>query len=95
MALSIYAIMLIIVTTLPAAADLGFIAVGDFGRDNSGQFAVSSGMNTVAGLMNASFAVLLGDNFYSHGIDSEADACSSRFTTTFQEVYDGLARPTI
>lgn len=49
------------------AADLNFLAVGDWGKDNIGEYADAKGMETVGQQLKASFAVMLGDNFYSSG----------------------------
>ena len=61
-----------IVIALPAlfglcASDLNFLAVGDWGKDNVGEYADAAGMETVGKQLEASFAVMLGDNFYSSG----------------------------
>merc|ERR1719201_2516370 len=43
-------------------------------------------MNTVAGQLNAKFALALGDNFYSSGVKSVTD---SRFEHTFEQCFTG------
>ncbi|KAJ8604122.1 hypothetical protein CTAYLR_001798 [Chrysophaeum taylorii] len=72
-----------------AAAEYTFLAVGDWGNDNSGQYADAKGMETVAEEINAAFVLLLGDNFYADGIQGTDK--SSRFETTFEDVYNGTA----
>ena len=68
---------------------LTFLAVGDWGNDNTGQQADAKGMETIAEQIKPSFALMLGDNFYSSGIHGDAHA--ERFEKTFEDVYVGTA----
>jgi len=78
----------------PAAGDLSVVAIGDWGGHNDEEPTTESQRLTAIGLrrkaveLNASFAMLMGDNFYSHGISS--DDTSSRFRDTFEAVYAKL-----
>ena len=56
---------------------LRFLAVGDWGKDNVGEYADADGMETIASKIGANFTVMLGDNFYTTGI--HGDAHSPRF----------------
>ncbi|CAE7946274.1 ACP5 [Symbiodinium sp. KB8] len=73
-----------------AWAGPSFLAVGDWGgRDDdhpttSGQVEASAGMARVAQEIGAEMVLLLGDNFYSHGVQTEH---SPRFHETFEDVY--------
>jgi len=68
---------------------LRFFAVGDWGADNDGQHADATGMESVAQAISPTFAVMLGDNFYTSGI--HGDAHDPRFESTFEKVYTGPA----
>ena len=61
---------------------LTFLAVGDWGEDNEGQYADAKGMETIAEQIRPSFMLMLGDNFYSSGIHGDAHA--ERFEKTFE-----------
>ena len=71
-------------------SQLSFLAIGDWGGQNdsqpttSGQIAASHGMSIVASDIDAKGILLLGDNFYHHGVESNT---SSRFNITFEQVY--------
>jgi len=69
-------------------ADLNFLAVGDWGMDTTAQTNAAKGMDAVASQINASFVVLLGDNFYNQGIRGDR---KKRFKATFDDVYNGEA----
>ena len=66
------------------------MAIGDWGGDNDwspsnkAEKAAAAGMATVAKDLNANGSLLLGDNFYRHGVRSNE---SSRFQSTFEAVY--------
>lgn len=68
-----------------------FLAVGDWGGTDSspftevGQVAAAKGMAQKAEEIGARFVLALGDNFYSHGIESDAN--DARFQQTFEDVY--------
>lgn len=73
-------------------SDLHFLVMGDWGGSESSPYTTSSevalakGMNTAAEQLGAKFALALGDNFYSHGLDS---VDSSRFDDTFEQCFSG------
>jgi tartrate-resistant acid phosphatase type 5 len=73
-----------------AAAPLTLMAVGDWGGDsdlipaNKAERQAAAGMSKVAAELHASAVLLLGDNFYLHGVSSNE---SSRFEHTFERVY--------
>ena len=52
-----------------------FVAVGDAGKGNSGQYAVADAMRDVCATHGGcEFALLLGDNIYDTGVDDREDA---------------------
>ena len=71
-------------------APLSLMAIGDWGGDNDQQpanaaeIAAAKGMSAKATELAASAVLLLGDNFYLHGVSSSS---SSRFNQTFENVY--------
>ncbi|CAE7275255.1 ACP5 [Symbiodinium natans] len=76
---------------LPAVwAGPSFLAVGDWGGHSDhhptthGQVEAAAGMAKVAKDKGAEMVLLLGDNFYDHGVQSTN---SPRFSETFEEVY--------
>ena len=74
-----------------SAAPLSLVAIGDWGGDSdaqpttAAQIAAAAGMSKVADETGAEAILLLGDNFYTHGVSSST---SSRFNETFEQVYD-------
>ena len=72
-----------------AAAPLSLVAIGDWGGDSdehpttAAQVAAAAGMAKIADEVNADSILLLGDNFYTHGVSSST---SSRFNETFEQV---------
>lgn len=62
----------------PAVEDLGavrFIAIGDSGKGNEGQYLVAAAMKAVCEERGGcDFAVMLGDNIYNSGVDDIDDA---------------------
>lgn len=74
----------------PSAVGLSLLAVGDWGgsSDNhpttSGQISAAAGMSQIADQINAQGILLLGDNFYDHGVHT---CKSKRFQETFEDVY--------
>lgn len=78
-----------------ASADaLDFLVMGDWGGKGSGtcttaeEVNTAKGMNAAAQSLGATFALALGDNFYSGGVKSVNDA---RFKETFEDVFTGPA----
>jgi tartrate-resistant acid phosphatase type 5 len=69
----------------PGTDYLQFYALGDTGSGNARQAAVASSMARLQAEMPASFALLLGDNFYPRGVRSTDDR---RWQNTFEGVYD-------
>jgi tartrate-resistant acid phosphatase type 5 len=85
--------MRFLVPFLPAcAAELHFLAMGDWGGSGhspyttSSEVATAKGMNAVAGSLGAKFALALGDNFYDHGVKSVDD---HQFASTFEQCFNG------
>ncbi len=76
----------------PTAGPVSFLAVGDWGGDSDAdpvtpaQAAAAKGMADLAAALpgGARGVLLLGDNFYSCGVQSNA---SARFQETFEDVY--------
>jgi len=72
------------------SAGPSFLAVGDWGGADDdhpttrSQVESAAGMAKVAKHIGAEAVLLLGDNFYSHGVKSET---SPRFSETFENVY--------
>ena len=72
------------------AGPISLIAIGDWGGDSdtqpttAAQIAASAGMSRVAQSISAKGILLLGDNFYTEGVETET---SSRFNATFEQVY--------
>jgi len=83
-----------------ASAAINFLAVGDWGGQDSspyytaGQKASVTGMNKVASAIKSQFVLALGDNFYSSGIPTKSSSSDPRFQTTFENVYTGDALQT-
>lgn len=80
----------ILVIAPQVTSKLSLVVVGDWGGDSdeepttAAQIADSNGMATVAHNLDAEGVLLLGDNFYTHGVDS---VDSVRFNITFEQVY--------
>jgi len=78
----------------PVASDLAVVAIGDWGGDDDEEPTTESQRLTAVGLtrkaleLDASLTMLMGDNFYHHGIHG-ADS-SSRFRDTFEAIYARL-----
>lgn len=83
-----------LLSLIPVAVsdDLHFLVMGDWGGSAHSPYTTkdevntAKGMNSVAGSLNAKFALALGDNFYDHGLDS---VDSDRFDKTFEQCFDG------
>ena len=71
-------------------APLSLVCIGDWGGEsdekpsNAAQQAASAGMSKVSEEIGAQGILLLGDNFYLHGVESNT---SVRFQETFEDVY--------
>eukprot|EP00929_Paragymnodinium_shiwhaense_P028558 TRINITY_DN1652_c0_g1_i1.p1 TRINITY_DN1652_c0_g1~~TRINITY_DN1652_c0_g1_i1.p1 ORF type:complete len:368 (-),score=46.95 TRINITY_DN1652_c0_g1_i1:422-1456(-) len=80
------------------AAGPTFLFVGDWGGADDAQPTTESQKDSAAGMakvaqeMNAQGILMLGDNFYSHGVD---DVHSKRFKETFEQVYTQGAFPNL
>ncbi len=57
----------------PDAGTVRFIALGDTGKGNPGQYQVGAAMGTLCAAQGCDFVILLGDNFYPNGVDSTED----------------------
>jgi tartrate-resistant acid phosphatase type 5 len=71
-------------------APVRFIALGDGGQGNSGQYAVAAAIETVCAANGCDFAIYLGDNIYSDGVSSVDD---SQFEEKFEAPYANLSFP--
>ncbi len=74
-----------------------FLALADWGDDGLGQSAAAAGLGRVAETINATSVFVLGDNFYTHGIDDTSDGRDGvkRFEKTFERVYNAASLLTI
>lgn len=78
-----------------ARGDLSFVAVADWGGDADDEPVTQSQQATAEGMMRqakdigAEFALMMGDNYYYHGIDCPAEL-TPRFAQTFEDVYPAL-----
>ena len=70
---------------------LNFLVMADWGGQPKAPFTTAAELSTAAGMgrmaatLNASFALGVGDNFYSSGI--KTDASDPRFKNTFENVF--------
>lgn len=87
----IYSIVLLCSSVLfVKAGPLSLLAIGDWGGEsdskptNSAQIAAANGMSEINKKRQAEGILLLGDNFYTHGVSSNM---SVRFKETFEDVY--------
>jgi tartrate-resistant acid phosphatase type 5 len=67
-----------------------FIAVGDTGTGEEGQYQVASAIEAVCASNGCDFAIGLGDNIYESGVDSVDDA---QFSNKFEKPYKDLDFP--
>lgn len=80
-----------------ARGDFGFIAVGDWGGENDqhpvtdSQRQTGEAMMRTADELGTDFTLMMGDNFYTHGVGCNAEA-SPRFGQTFEDVYAKQSR---
>ena len=64
-----------------------FVALGDAGKGNDGQFQVARAMKQVCDRKGCDFALYLGDNIYEDGVSSVDD---DQFQTKFEQPYAEL-----
>ena len=69
-----------------AKSEISFIAIGDQGMGNPRQWQVAGAMGRLAAQQTLDFVVLLGDNFYGHGI---RDVDDWQWRYKFENVYRG------
>ena len=67
-----------------------FVALGDAGQGNTGQYRVADAMASVCAVRGCDFAVYLGDNFYNDGVDDLRDP---QFEEKFELPYADLEFP--
>lgn len=73
-------------------AELDFLVMGDWGGEEKSPYTTKKEVDTAKGMgkyatsLNATFALAVGDNFYSHGIPT--DEHDERFKYTFEKVFD-------
>jgi hypothetical protein len=86
-------LLLVLSLFVRAQADgFSFVAIGDWGGDGDDQPTTETQVRTGRSMMRqsismgADFALMMGDNFYYHGIRVPDDQ-TSRFERTFEDVY--------
>ncbi len=67
-----------------------FIAMGDGGEGNDGQYQVANTLEMLCPEIGCDFVIYLGDNFYDEGVDAVDD---TQFITKFEEPYADLSMP--
>src|SRR5688572_20576102 len=67
--------------------EVRFVAFGDAGEGNEGQYAVSGAVGVVCQQRGCDFALYLGDNFYDDGV---ASAMDEQFQSKFEMPYSNL-----
>ena len=77
-------------TCVEAPTTLRFIAVGDTGKGNAGQYEVARAMEAKCGKSGCDFVLMLGDNIYNSGASSPNDPA---FREKFEAPYAGLDLP--
>ncbi len=75
---------------LDGGLDVRFIALGDTGHGNDAQYAIGRAMGALCREHGCDFVVLLGDNFYPSGVDSETDP---QWQTAFVKPYAPVDAP--
>jgi tartrate-resistant acid phosphatase type 5 len=73
-----------------AGAAVRFVAMGDTGKGNPGQYKVGAAVAAHCVAKGCDFVVLLGDNFYPSGVDSTSDP---KWQTAFVEPYAAVQAP--
>lgn len=66
------------------SGSMHFLSLGDWGKQNDDQAAVSYQMAKYADQFNASFLLAVGDNFYEEGVTNSTDP---QWQTTYRDVY--------
>ncbi len=75
----------------PEVPVVRFIAIGDVGKGNDGQYRVAAAMNPVCeSLGGCDFVIMLGDNIYDSGVDGVDD---DQWRTKFEEPYAEVDLP--
>ncbi|MEK9767141.1 MAG: metallophosphoesterase [Thalassolituus sp.] len=74
----------------PETGIVSFIAIGDMGTGEQGQYLVAAAMKAVCSDLPCDFALGLGDNIYESGVDSVDDI---QFDMKFEEPYANLDFP--
>jgi predicted MPP superfamily phosphohydrolase len=69
---------------------LKFVAIGDTGKGNAGQFEVAQAIKTKCEKDGCDFILMLGDNIYDSGVNSIND---DQFQTKFEVPYKELTIP--
>lgn len=88
-------LLLLALVSVPCAATFNFLAVGDWGGQDTtpytstGEVLAAAGMGIIARQLQAHFILGLGDNFYYTGI--QGDDTNFRFDATFEDVYTDSA----
>ncbi len=77
-------------TAPPPEPVLRFVALGDAGEGNDTQYRVADAIGTVCAARGCSFALYLGDNIYSSGVDGVDDP---QFESKFELPYADLDFP--
>jgi tartrate-resistant acid phosphatase type 5 len=72
------------------AGVIKFVAIGDTGKGNDGQYQVANAIKNKCAQDGCDFVVLLGDNIYSHGVNSIDDPS---FETKFELPYQDINLP--
>ncbi len=67
-----------------------FVAIGDTGKGNDGQYQVASAIKNHCALAGCDFVLLLGDNIYNTGVESVDD---EQFQTKFELPYQDINLP--
>ncbi|MBI4548544.1 MAG: metallophosphoesterase, partial [Ignavibacteriae bacterium] len=67
-----------------------FIAVGDTGTGDDDQKRVAEGIGRVCAAQGCDFMLMLGDNFYPHGVKSTQDLLLEE---RFESIYKKLNKP--
>lgn len=67
-----------------------FVALGDTGKGNPGQYQVGAGIGAHCAKFGCDFVVLLGDNFYQNGVTSTDDP---QWKTAFVDPYATVNAP--
>lgn len=72
------------------AGKIKFVAIGDTGKGNSGQYQVARAIKEKCEKDGCDFILVLGDNIYGSGVDGVDD---SQFQTKFEQPYQNIDLP--